>query len=206
MQRFGMVTCGKSTASGMSHDPSSRDMPEGTPSMRAPPVRQLQRGFSLRGASHSPSKSGSRIPALHPEVAMSLPSPHEALIYLMVITSAADREMTDLEMARIGNVLKTWPVFQDFDDWKLIRVAQECQQRLQAPDGLAALLSDINRALPARLHDTAYAAAFEVATVDLEMRMEELRVLELIRDALSVEQEAIDAIERATKARHRTLT
>jgi len=137
---------------------------------------------------------------------MSLPSPHEALIYLMVITSAVDREMTDVEMARIGNVLKTWPIFQDFDDWKLIKVAQECQQRLQERNGLQSLLADISRALPERLHDTAYAAAFEVATVDLEMRMEEVRVLELIRDALSVEPEVIDAIERTTKARHRTLT
>ena len=137
---------------------------------------------------------------------MSLPSPHEALIYLMVITSAADREMTDVEMARIGNVLKTWPVFQDFDDWKLIRVAQECQQRLQSPDGLKSVLAEVSRALPERLHDTAYAAAFEVATVDLEMRMEEVRVLELIRDALAVDEAAVDAIERATKARHRTLT
>ena len=137
---------------------------------------------------------------------MSLPSPHEALIYLMVITSAADREMTDIEMARIGNVLKTWPVFQDFDEWKLIRVAQECQQRLQAQDGLGAVLADVAQVLPERLHDTAYAAAFEVATVDLEMRMEEVRVLELIRDALEVDEATIDAIERATKARHRTLT
>jgi tellurite resistance protein len=137
---------------------------------------------------------------------MSLPSPHEALIYLMVITSAADREMTDVEMARIGNVLKTWHIFQDFDDWKLIRVAQECQQRLQAPNGLKAILADVARTLPTRLHDTAYAAAFEVASVDLEMRMEELRVLELIRDALAVDETTIEAIERATKARHRTLT
>ena len=137
---------------------------------------------------------------------MPLPTPHEALIYLMVITSAADREMTDVEMARIGNVLKTWPVFQDFDDWKLIRVAQECQQRLQAQDGLGAVLADVAQVLPERLHDTAYAAAFEVATVDLEMRMEEVRVLELIRDALEVDEATIDAIERATKARHRTLT
>lgn len=137
---------------------------------------------------------------------MSLPSPHEALIYLMVITSASDREMTDIEMARIGNVLKTWPIFQDFDDWKLIRIAQECQQRLQAPNGLNSVLADVSRALPSRLHDTAYAAAFEVATVDLEMRMEELRVLELIRDALDVDEATIDAVERATKARHRTLT
>src|SRR4051812_46814073 len=137
---------------------------------------------------------------------MSLMSPHEALIYLVVVTSAADRGMTDVELARIGNVLKTWPVFEDFDDWKLIRVAQDCQQRLQQEGGLESILADARKTLPKKLHDTAYAAAFEVATVDLEMRMEELRVLELIRDALSVEQDAIDAIERATKARHRTLT
>jgi tellurite resistance protein len=137
---------------------------------------------------------------------MSQLSPHEALIYLMVITAAVDRDMTDAEMARIGNVLKTWPIFQDFDDWKLIRVAQDCQRRLQAPNGLQSVLAEINRTLPERLHDTAYAAAFEVATVDLEMRMEEVRVLELIRDALAVDGAAIDAIERATKARHRTLT
>ena len=137
---------------------------------------------------------------------MSLPDPHEALIYLMVITSAADRDMTDVEMARIGNVLKTWPVFQDFDQWKLIRIAQDCQQRLQAEDGLTSILADVSRALPERLHDTAYAAAFDVATVDLEMRMEELRVLELIKDALSVDERVVEAIEVATKARHRTLT
>ena len=77
--------------------------------------------------------------------------------------------------------LKTWPVFQDFDDWKLIRVAQDCQQRLQQEDGLQSILADARRTLPEKLHDTAYAAAFEVATVDLEMRMEELRVLEMIQ-------------------------
>ena len=137
---------------------------------------------------------------------MTLPSPHEALIYLMVVTSASDRDMTDVEMGRIGVVLKTWPIFQDFDDWKLIRVAQDCQQRLQAENGLDAILADVGRTLPSRLHDTAYAAAFEVASVDLEMRMEELRILKLIRAALSVDAQTIASIERATKARHRTLT
>jgi hypothetical protein len=85
-------------------------------------------------------------------------------------------------------------------------VAQECQARLQVNDGLESILAEVGQVLPERLHDTAYAAAFEVATVDLEMRMEELRVLELIRDALSLDAESIDAIERVTKARHRTLT
>ena len=35
---------------------------------------------------------------------MARPTAHEALIYLMVITSASDREMTDSELARIGAV------------------------------------------------------------------------------------------------------
>ncbi|TGR90010.1 Tellurite resistance protein TerB, partial [bacterium M00.F.Ca.ET.191.01.1.1] len=33
---------------------------------------------------------------------MPLLTTHEALIYLMVITSASDRDMTDVELARIG--------------------------------------------------------------------------------------------------------
>ena len=116
--------------------------------------------------------------------------------------------MTDVELARIGNVLKTWPIFQDFDEWKLIRVAQDCQQRLQQEDGLESILADVRRSLPEQLHDTAYAAAFEVATVDLEMRMEELRVLRDDPDASAVGRPASDRRDRTgrRKARHRTLT
>ena len=40
---------------------------------------------------------------------MPLLTPHEALIYLMVITSASDRDMTDVELARIGDVVRSWP-------------------------------------------------------------------------------------------------
>jgi hypothetical protein len=59
--------------------------------------------------------------------------------------------------------------------------------------------------LPQRLHDTAYALAFEVAAVDLEMRLEELRILQLLRRNLELDQTTIGAIERAAKARHRML-
>ena len=43
-------------------------------------------------------------------------------------------------------------------------------------------------------------------TVDLEMRMEELRVLQLLRSELAVDPLTVAAIERASKARHRSLT
>ena len=137
---------------------------------------------------------------------MTLPTAHEALIYLMVVTSASDRDMTDVELARIGDVVRSWPIFQDFRSDRLIAVAQSCQQLLHQEGGLGRVLSLARGAIPEHLHETAYAAAFEVASVDLEMRMEEVRVLQLLRQNLSVDPLAVAAIERATKARHRTLT
>ncbi|RUY50369.1 Tellurite resistance protein TerB [Mesorhizobium sp. M7A.F.Ca.CA.001.09.2.1] len=135
-----------------------------------------------------------------------LPTPHEALIYLMVITSASDRDMTDVELARIGEVVRSWPVFEDFNHDRLVGVAQDCQKRLHEKDGLEGVLAEVAEVLPERLRDTAYAAAFEVAAVDLEMRMEEVRVLQLIRRQLDLDTLTVAAIGRAAKARLRTLT
>lgn len=137
---------------------------------------------------------------------MPLPSTHEALIYLMVITSASDRDMTDVELARIGDVVRSWPVFEDFKQDRLIAIAQDCQKMLHEKDGLEGVLERVAEALPERLRDTAYAAAFEVAAVDLEMRMEELRVLQLIRRQLDLDTLTVAAIARGAKARLRTLT
>lgn len=131
---------------------------------------------------------------------------HQAMIYLMVITSASDRDMTDLELARIGELVRTWPVFEDFDAEKLVATAQKCQKLLHEEAGLAGVLRLANAAIPERLRDTAYAAAYEVAAVDLEMRIEEARLLDRLRESLGLEDNVAFAIERAAKARHRTLT
>ena len=137
---------------------------------------------------------------------MKKPTAHEALIYLMVVTSASDRDMTDVELARIGDVVQTWPIFEDFDADKLVKIAQDCQKLLHQDGGLQKVISLAQGAIPLHLHETAYAAAFEVAAVDLEMRMEELRVLQLLRSELAVDPLTVAAIERASKARHRSLT
>jgi tellurite resistance protein len=137
---------------------------------------------------------------------MKKPTAHEALIYLMVVTSASDRDMTDIELGRIGDVVRSWPIFEDFDAHKLVGVAQNCQKLLHEDGGLHNVIAAARDSVPLHLHETAYAAAFEVAAVDLEMRMEELRVLQLLRGELAVDPLAVAAIERANKARHRTLT
>ncbi len=137
---------------------------------------------------------------------MPNPSAHEALIYLMVATSAADREMNDVELAHIGDSVRTWPIFIDFEPDDLLAAARDCQRLLQEEGGLDRIFALVLASVPLRLHDTAYAAAVEVAVVDREMRLEERRVLERLRSWLAIDAETARAIEVSAKARHRTLT
>lgn len=135
-----------------------------------------------------------------------MPSAHEALIYLMVVTSAADRDMNDEELAHIGDSVRTWPIFMDFDPEELVGAARDCQRLLQEDGGLDKVFGMVLEAVPLHLHDTAYAAAVEVAVIDREMRLEERRILERLRSWLAVDADTARAIEISAKARHRTLT
>jgi tellurite resistance protein len=131
-------------------------------------------------------------------------SHHEALIYAMVTLSAADRAMTDRELMKIGDIVKTLPIFRDFDLEGLVGVARACGTLLQEDDGLDRVLSVISSSLPQRLYDTAYALAVEVAAVDLHVEQEELRFLQMLRDRLDLDKLTVAAIERAARARYRT--
>jgi tellurite resistance protein len=129
----------------------------------------------------------------------------EALIYAMVTLSAADRSMTDGELMKIGDVVKTLPAFREFDAEKLVKAAEACGALLQKDDGLDRVLSLIAQSLPQRLHETAYALAVEVAAADLHVEQEELRFLQMLRDRLDIDPLAVAAIERSARVRYRML-
>ena len=71
--------------------------------------------------------------------------------------------------------------------------------------GVAAAVDAIKKSVPVRLRETAYALAVEVAAADLDVRQEELRFLELLRDKLEISKLVVSAIERGARARHRKL-
>ena len=60
-------------------------------------------------------------------------SHHEALIYAMVTLSASDRNMTDKELRKIGDVVQTLPIFADFNRDRLVQVAEACGSILRGP-------------------------------------------------------------------------
>ena len=132
-------------------------------------------------------------------------SHHDALIYVMVTMSAVDRTMTDAELQRIGEIVRTTPVFRDYNEEKLIGASEICADILQEDDGLETVLELIRTCLPARLYETAYALGVEVAAADLHVEPEELRFLAMLRDRLNLEKLVTAAIERGARARFRTL-
>ena len=130
---------------------------------------------------------------------------HSALIYAMVLASAADREMTDSELRRIGQIVDRLPVFDDFDADTLAARAAECAELLNAEDGLEAAIEVISGALPQKLRETAYALACEIVVADGRVAQEELRLLEMLAEGLPIDRLAAAAIERGARARHMRL-
>jgi tellurite resistance protein len=131
-------------------------------------------------------------------------SHHTALIYTMVLVSAADGDMTDAELAVIGDIIRTLPVFADYDSDRLTQAAGDCAEMLGLDDGFETVLALIAQALPERLRETAYVLACDVAAADLAADQEELRLLEMLRNHLKIQRLVTVAIERAARARHAT--
>ncbi len=128
-----------------------------------------------------------------------------ALIYTMVLVSAADSDMTDAEFQTIGSIVRQLPVFKKFELDRLPETTANCAERLAEPNGLDKLLQEIVSSLPKRLHETAYALACDVAAADAHASQEELRLLELLLDNLEIGALEVAAIERAARARHTVL-
>ena len=126
----------------------------------------------------------------------------EALIYVMVTTSAVDNEMRDEELRRIDHVVTTLPVFNNFNEQDIVPTAEACAELLGITNGLEIMLGLVKEALPNKLYETAYALAFEIAAVDLDICREEESFLNILQSELGIDNLATTAIERGAKARH----
>ena len=127
----------------------------------------------------------------------------DALIHLMVTTASSDASISQQELQRIEAAIERMPIFAGYDRTRLETVANQCIDVINRA-GIEAALDAAVAAVPARLHDTAYALAVEIAVVDLHLPQEELRLLEMIRDRLPIDRLLTAAIEAAARARMRT--
>jgi tellurite resistance protein len=129
-------------------------------------------------------------------------NPHAALIYVMVVVSAADALMSDAEMHAIGDLVRSLPAFRGFRDDKIIPVARECAAILQEHEGLDAVLGLVKETLTPALRETAYALALDVALADEPVHSEENRILQRLRSTLEIDRLTAAALEKAAVVRH----
>ncbi len=129
-------------------------------------------------------------------------SPHTALVYVMVVVSAADGTMHDRELQAIADLARKLPAFKGFDPDRLPALVQDCSSILQEQEGFAAVLGLVRDALSEPLRETAYWLALEVALTDQKVALEEIRVIEAIRHALGLDKLVAAALERGARARY----
>ena len=130
---------------------------------------------------------------------------HTALIYVMVVMAAADSDMTDSELMMIGHIIRSLPIFRDFDQDQLPNAAEDCAEILTEEGGLDTIIGLAREVLPeGSLRETAYVLACDVAAADGRVSQEKIRLLELLRHGLSVGRLPAAAIERAARARFAT--
>jgi tellurite resistance protein len=132
-------------------------------------------------------------------------SHHAALVYCMVMVSAADGEMTDAELRAIGEAVDYLPVFEDYDSALIPATASSCAELLAMKDGMDQAFEVIKASLPDHLRETAYAIACDVAAADGVVHQEVSRLLEMMRHRLEIERLVAAAIERGARARFMTL-
>lgn len=132
-------------------------------------------------------------------------NPHSALIYVMVVVSAADARMSDAELHTIGDMVRLLPAFEGYDQNKIIPVARECAAILTEREGLDAVIGLVKESLSPPLRETAYLLALDIALAEAPVLPEENRILQRLRTALEIDRLAAAALERAAIARHHRL-
>ncbi|NIJ47123.1 tellurite resistance TerB family protein [Rhizomicrobium electricum] len=133
---------------------------------------------------------------------MNTISSHTALIYIMVVVSAADGAMNEREIESIRDLTRRLPAFREFDPDRLSATIEDCSAILQEPEGLTALLGLVTQALSEPLRETAYWVALELALSDHRVALEEIRVIETLRRALGLDKLVAAALERGARARY----
>ncbi|MCE7029371.1 tellurite resistance TerB family protein [Jiella avicenniae] len=136
---------------------------------------------------------------------MAAMNPQDALVHLMIAVAAADGQISGIERREFTVLLGTLPVFEGFDESRLMDIAQDCGALLDEDDGLDRIIANVRAAVPQTLYETAYALAVEVVSADVSASQPELRLLEMLRDAFELDRLTAGAIEHSARVRYRKL-
>ena len=114
----------------------------------------------------------------------------DALVAMMVATSASDENIRTLELLSIQRIVDHLPIFGKYDAGRMRVISQTVFDLIEEEDGLDALFGLVRAALPEKFFETAYALICDVAAADGRLRESELRFLEETRYELNIDRPA----------------
>lgn len=129
-------------------------------------------------------------------------TPQDALVSVMVAVSAVDEQVRTSELLAIQRMVNHMPVFAGYELERMRGASKIVFDLFEEEDGLDTLFALVRVALPERLHETAYALACDVVAADGKLRDIELRMLEEVREQLSIDRLHAAAIEWGARVRH----
>ncbi len=131
--------------------------------------------------------------------------PEDALIAIMVAIAASDESIETAELVSIVRMVNHLPIFANYDVDRIEVISKTVYDLFEEDEGLDALFALVKDALPAKLFETAYALACDVAAADGRLMQAELLLLEQIRHEFDIPRLHSAAIEIGAKARHARL-
>ncbi len=135
------------------------------------------------------------------DTSLSLSVP-DALVAVMIATSASDRNIKTSELVSIEVIVDSLPVFAEYETGRFQYISKVVLDLFEEEDGLDVFFGLVRNALSERMFETAYALACDVAAADGRLGEDELIFLREIRYELSIDRLTAAAIERGARARH----
>ncbi|QQS14342.1 MAG: tellurite resistance TerB family protein [Rhodospirillales bacterium] len=126
----------------------------------------------------------------------------DGLIWTMVLASAANRDLTKIEIDTMQDLVAHLPVFRGFKVARLPTVTEACATVLAGRNGLDKVAARIKQAVPRRLGETAYALACDIIAAEGHVDVNEIGVLDLLAELFSLDSLTCAALEAGARARY----
>ena len=110
----------------------------------------------------------------------------DALVMMMVMVSASDRAMNDQELAKIGEVVSSFPVFEGYSRDRLVTTAETAGLALSEEGGLDSVLEAIKDAVPYDNRLAVIEALWKIVLADGTRAKEEDALLRLVANLLGI--------------------
>ncbi len=140
-----------------------------------------------------------------PDSVISILSPQDSIIAVMIGATLSDETVSTTELLTIERTIYHLPAFRDYDADRIPLIFHSVVDLFAEEEGLDAFLGLITNSLSEQMYPTAYLLACDVIVADGRIALEESRFLEELGIAFALSETVIQEMIRSTNYRFRSI-